>query len=167
MKKLLLLPAALLALYSGPVLAAHGKAGLWNVSTTTDAAMNIPPEAAAQMKAMGIKMPTAHTIATQICMTQAQVESDKPPEIGRNQTGCTTRLLSQTAAAMKAEMVCDGAAMKGTGQIEVSYNGTEHYAGSYDFKGTMDGHPANMRSRFSGDWVKADCGTVKPFQSPH
>ena len=165
-KKILLLSAALLPLAPGLALAAHGKAGLWNVSTTTDMAMAMPPEAAAQMKAMGIKMPNAHTITTQICMTQAEVDADKPPQMGRDQSGCTTRLLSQSAGAMKAEMVCSGPTMKGNGQIEVAYTGAEHYAGSYNFKGTMEGQPANMSSRFSGDWVKADCGAVKPFSPP-
>ena len=31
--------------------------------------------------------------------------------------------------------------MKGTGQMQISYSGAEHYAGSYSFKGNMNGQP--------------------------
>ena len=63
---------------------------------------------------------------------------------------------------MSADTVCSGR-MQGTGHMQVSYSGAEHYEGSYSFKGSMEGHPNQMSSTFKGDWVKADCGSVKPF----
>jgi hypothetical protein len=126
--------------------------------------VQIPPEAMARMKAMGMNMPMGQTFTSQICMTQAEVDADAPPPVSRKESGCTTKVTSQTASAMAAQMVCDGD-MKGTGQMQISYNGAEHYAGSYSFKGSMNGHPADMRSNFKGDWVKADCGAVKPYMA--
>jgi len=156
------LSIAALSLMPGAALAAHGKAGLWNVSTTMNMSnVAIPPEAMAQMKKMGVKMPTARSFVSQTCMTQAEVDSDKPPPM-RNDNGCTTRVVNQTASSMTAQMVCTGE-MKGTGRMQISYSGKEHYSGSYDFKGNMNGQPMDMSSSFKGDWVKADCGTVKPY----
>jgi hypothetical protein len=155
--------AAALILAPTAALAGHGKAGLWNTVTTTNMAMAMPPEMMAQMKAMGAKAPTANTIKGQMCMSQAEVDSNQPPHIDQGGTGCTTKLISQTASSMKAEMTCNGR-MKGKGHMQVTYNGAEHYKGSYDFKGTVEGNPTNMSTTFQGDWVKADCGNVRPYR---
>jgi hypothetical protein len=156
------LSAAALLLAPGTAFAAHGKAGLWNVSTTMSMAnVQIPPEAMARMKAMGMQMPMGRTITSQICMTQADVDTDAPPPMAKD-SGCSTRITSRKASSMAAQMVCNGE-MKGTGQMRISYSGAEHYAGSYSFKGSMNGRPADMNSSFKGDWVKADCGAVKPY----
>jgi hypothetical protein len=157
------LSAVALLLAPGTAFAAHGKAGLWNVSTTMSMAnVQIPPEAMARMKAMGMQMPMGQTFTSQICMTQADVDADAPPPMSRNESGCASKVTSQTASSMTAEMICNGD-MKGTGQMQIRYSGAEHYAGSYSFKGSMNGRPADMSSSFKGNWVKADCGTVKPY----
>ncbi len=157
------LSMAALLLTPGAALARHGKAGLWNVSTTMNMGkMQMPPEAMAKMKEMGMKMPSAQTFASQICMTQADVDSDKLPPMSRNDAGCTNHIASQTGTAMTSEMICNGE-MKGTGHMQISYSSVEHYLGSYSFKGTTNGTPMDMSSSFKGDWVKADCGAVKPF----
>lgn len=147
----------------GAAWAGHGKAGLWNISSTTNMAMTLPPEVQAQMKQMGMTAPTSHTVTSQMCMSQADVDSDEPPQIDRQATGCVTKILSATPAAMKAEMTCNGK-MKGTGQIQVAYQGNEHYTGSYSFKGAVEGNPTSTTTSFKGDWIKADCGAVKPYK---
>lgn len=158
------LPAVALILAPTVALAGHGKAGLWNITTSIGGMPNVqlPPEAMARMKEMGMKMPSMQSIASQICMTQAEVDSDKLPPVAKNDMGCTSRLTSQTANSMSAETVCNGE-MKGTGRMQISYTGAEHYSGSYNFKGIIHDHPMETSSTFKGDWVKADCGAVKPF----
>jgi len=168
MKKLVLLGCAAVLLSSGAALAGHGKAGLWNVTTSMTMA-NMPqmtPEMMAMMKQRGMKMPgMGEPITSQVCMSQAEVDSNMPPRTGGRDEDCTNHIVSQTASSISADMVCHGSA-NGTGHLHVSYNGAEHYTGSYNFKGTAEGHPADMTSNFKGDWVKADCGAVKPF-NPH
>jgi hypothetical protein len=127
-------------------------------------AMQMPAEAMAQMKKMGMTMPSARTFASQICMSQAEVDSDKLPPMGKSDTGCTSHIVNQTGSSMTAQTVCNGD-MKGTGQMQISYNGAEHYTGSYSFKGNMSGQPMDTSSSFKGDWVKADCGAVKPYSA--
>lgn len=145
----------------GPALAGQGKAGLWNVTSTTSMAMTMPPEVAAQMKGMNMAMPT-RTHTSQMCMSQAEVDSGAPPHIDQQATGCVTKVTSASAAGMTAVMTCTGR-LKGTGQVKVSYSGAEHYTGSYSFKGTAEGAPTTMNTTFKGDWVKADCGAIKPY----
>lgn len=145
---------------SDPALAKHGKAGLWNVTSTTE--MAFPPEAVAAMKRAGMAMPGTKPVTAQMCMSQAEVDSARPPHLDRTATGCDTKIVKETAAAMTATMICKGN-MRGTGTIQVTYKGETQYAGSYSFKGTSGGRPVDMTTRFRGNWVKADCGNVKPY----
>jgi len=145
-------------LIAAPALAKHGKVGLWNVTSSTEVVL--PAKLKSQMKQAGMAaMPGAKPITVQMCMSREEVESDTPPHLDRGATGCDTRLVSQTPAAMKANIICKGQ-MKGTGSIEVAYTGAEHYTGSYSFTGT----PMSMKTSFKGDWVKADCGNIKPYK---
>lgn len=144
--------------------ATHGKVGLWNISTTMDMAMpQMPPEAMAMMKARGMKMPGmgGQPIVSQICMTQDEVNADTPPAMHNREENCTTKMLSQTATSMSSELTCHGR-MEGVGRAQMSWRGNEHFEGTYSFKGSMDGRPHQMTTRYSGDFVKADCGSVKP-----
>jgi len=156
--------AAVIVLAPAAALAAHGKAGLWNISSTMEMAdmPQMPPEAMAMMKSRGMKMPgmAGQPITTQICMTQEQVNGDKPP-MNHREENCTTKLLNQTGTSMESEVTCHGR-MEGVGHAQMSWRGNEHYEGTYSFKGTMEGHPQQISTRYTGDFVKADCGSVKP-----
>jgi hypothetical protein len=66
---------------------------------------------------------------------------------------------------MEAEISCHGH-MNGTGHVKVSWRGMEHYEGTYNFKGVMDGRPQEMSTHYSGDFVKSDCGSVRPYMAP-
>ena len=162
--------ATVLVLAPAAALAAHGKPGLWNISSTMQMANmpQMPPEAMAMMKARGMKMPGmgGGPTVTQICMTQDQVNADKPPAMSRHEENCTTKVLSQTATSVAAETTCHGR-MDGVGHSQISWRGNDHYEGSYSFKGMAEGHPQDMSTHFTGDFVKADCGSVKPTAMSH
>lgn len=159
-KCLLRFAAAFAVMLPGAALAAHGKAGLWTVSSTTEMNMAMPPEVAARMREM--KMPS-NTHTSQMCMSQEEVNSDRPPHIDEASTGCATSLVSSTASAMTAAMTCNGR-LKGTGKMQISYSGAEHYRGSYSFTGQVEGNPTRMTTHFKGDWVGANCGDIKPYR---
>jgi hypothetical protein len=146
--------------------AAHGRAGLWNISTTMQMPNmpQMPPEALAMMKARGMSMPGmgGAPVVSQICMTQEEVNADKPPQMKNNEMNCTTKVLNQTSSSVTAETTCHGR-MEGVGRSQVSWRGNDHYEGTYSFKGSMEGRPQEMTSHFAGDFVKADCGSVKPY----
>ena len=73
----------------------------------------------------------------------------------RDGENCTTKLLGQTATSMKSEVTCHGR-MEGVGHAEMSWRGNEHYEGTYSFKGSMEGHPQDISTQYTGDFVKAD-----------
>ena len=156
----LCLGALALVLCATPVLAKQGKVGLWNVTSTTE--MALPPDTMAAMKKAGVTMPAAKPITVQMCMSQAEVDSDNPPHLDRAATGCDTRVVKRTASAMTASMVCKGN-MRGTGTIQIAYEGDERYSGSYSFKGSTGGQATDITTRFRGQWVRTDCGKVKPY----
>ena len=131
--------------------AGHGKAGLWNITATTDMAMT------------GMKMPGAQSHISQMCMSQEEVDTDAPPHIDQMATGCTTHVTSATSSSMTAKMVCSGN-LKGDGHMQIVYRSAEHYAGTYSFKGAVEGNPSTMTTSFKGDWVKADCGDVRAYK---
>jgi hypothetical protein len=83
----------------------------------------------------------------------------------QSQISCKPRILKQSANSVETEIVCRGT-MEGTGRAQVSWRGDNHYDGSYNFKGSMRGQPHQMSTQYTGDWVKADCGAVKPFKLP-
>jgi hypothetical protein len=164
-KRILTASLALLLVAPGAALAGHGKAGLWTITTSMNMAEmpQMPPEVAAMMKQRGMKMPgMGEPITSQICMTQEEVDSDVPPRFSNRAEDCQTHVISKTATSMSADMVCSGR-MQGTGHLQISYSSAEHYQGSYSFRGNMEGQPNAMSSSFKGDWVKADCGSIKPF----
>jgi hypothetical protein len=163
MSKKWLSTVALVLVLPGAAFAAHGKAGLWNISTTMSMAMpQMPPEALAQMKAMGMSMPSGRTFTSQICMTEADVNADKPPSMGNDNMNCKWTNMHVTGSGMTGDLICSGQ-MTGKGSMQVSYTGNTHYSGQYSFTGSVEGHQQNMKSSFTGDWVKADCGAVKPM----
>jgi len=161
------------ALILAPIAAfgAHGKAGLWTITSSTKLAnmpqmQNLPPEAMAMMKARGMQMPgMGQPMVSQICMTQDEVNADHPPAMREAGQSCTTKVLSQTANSVNTEITCHGR-VEGTGRAQVSWRGTDHYEGTYNFKGTMEGQVQEISTSYSGDFVKADCGNVKPFGPP-
>ena len=156
------------ALILAPVaaMAAHGKAGLWTVTSTMEMPNMpkmpaMPPEAMAMMKARGMPMP-GQPFTTQMCMTQEQVNADKPPAVSNDDVSCDNKIISQSASAMHSQMTCHGR-VNGVGDMQISWRGTDHYEGTYSFKGTAEGRPQEMMTHYSGEFVKADCGSVKPY----
>ncbi|HEY4124501.1 MAG TPA: DUF3617 domain-containing protein [Rhizomicrobium sp.] len=151
-------------LVSGAV-ASHGKAGLWNATTTMEMEgmpqmpdmSQMPPEVQARMKAMNIQ-PSGKGIKSQYCMTQAQVDQDRPPVNNKN---CKVTGYKVVGHTYTGDMVCTGD-FEGTGHVEATYDSSEHYKGSTTMKGTGHGHPVNMHLTFEGQWVSANCGAVKP-----
>jgi len=151
MKSTAAICAATLLVLGGPALAAHGKAGLWRMTSTTDMAMK------------GMAMPGAQSHTSLMCMSQEEVDADTPPHIDQTATGCETHVTSMTPSALNADLVCKGS-LKGDGHMQIVYRGAEHYAGTYSFKGAVEGNQSTMTTSFKGDWLKADCGDIKPYK---
>ncbi len=156
--------AALAAVLAWPVVAfaAHGKPGLWKITVTMEGAgQNMPHISAsdrAQMKAMGVEMPNDHTISTQHCMTEAEVNGNGLSALRQPAgSGCTLTNKTANGGTFSADMVCTGT-MKGQGHVMISYDGAEHYTGKTSFTGTTQGQTTQMTTLLDGHWVSPDCG---------
>lgn len=160
--------ATILVLVPAMAYAAHGKAGLWTVTSTMDLPNMppVPPNVQAMMKARHVAIPNSgQPFVTQMCMTEEEVNADKPPPINNGNEHCDTKVLNQSPAIMEAEITCHGR-VDGVGHVKVNWSSNEHYEGMYNFKGAMQGHPQDMITHFSGDFVKSDCGSVRPAMPP-
>jgi hypothetical protein len=146
----------------GPAPVPHGKVGLWNFTTTIhDVNAEIPPAAKASLAMMGMAVPDSQTHDGHICMSDADVKQGALPPINPPDGGCTSKLTKNDAKAVTAVMTCTGS-MKGTGQLSIAYADEQHYAGTYNFKGTAEGKPLTLASDFKATWAKADCAAVTP-----
>jgi hypothetical protein len=144
-----------------PALASHGKAGLWETTTTNENAtqMALPPEALAQMNARGMKLPESRAFTSRYCMTAEEVAADAPPPMRGNACKLTgTKIVGQT---FSADVTCTGT-VQGTSHFSISYDSAEHYSGESEFTGSEGGQPFHSKTRIEGRWISPDCGDVKP-----
>lgn len=138
MKRLGLLAAvAAVSLLASPALASHGKAGLWQATTTMT--MNMP----------GMNVPKQTHSAT-FCMTAQQVNSDAPPP--SENPSCKMTNMHTNGRTVTADMVCHGD-MEGTGHFSTTYDSDTHYNASFSM--AMNG--MTMNSAIEGQWLKSDC----------
>ena len=149
--------AGALLMAPGAALASHGKAGLWQITTSMSGmeAM-IPPQARAQMKKSGMSMPDFSHITSQHCMTPQEVAVDTPPPMPKN---CHLDNLQHSGGHFSADLSCSGR-MNSTGHVDMAYSDAEHYAGSAIMHVTMSGQATTLTNHFEGHWLKADCGSV-------
>jgi hypothetical protein len=136
------------------------KPGLWDMSMNIGMpnAPQIPPEAMAQMRALGMAIPgLGAPITTQICLTPAEAARDEPPP----PRGCRHQNVRRAGATISGDLVCQGE-MTGTGTFEATIGGEEQFRTKFNFKGTRGGQPAEFTADMQGQWRGADCGNVRP-----
>jgi hypothetical protein len=163
MKKVVLLCGVALAcaFVTGEALAV-GKAGLWNSAMTMQLANapQIPPEALAQMRALGIAIPgMGAPIRTQFCMTAAQAASTEPPP---PQNGCSHQNIQQNGNTFSGELVCTGE-MNGTGTFSFTPVSENEMRNKITFKGTSNGQPSDFSADIVLNYVGAECGSVRSY----
>jgi len=163
--------------------AAHQKPGLWEITSTMTIlkggpqmpagaqAQQLPPEALARMKQMGIQIqqgggPMSHTVSFQRCLTPEQAAKDEHPTF-TNDNKCQLQNAHYTGSSFTGDMVCNTPDMQGKGTIKASFPSSEAYSGTWHFAGkSARSGEMEMNNEFAGKWLGADCGTVKPFGPP-
>jgi hypothetical protein len=164
MNKSICLCGAALILAAGTASAfAAMKPGLWDYSTTMNMANapQIPPEALAQMRALGMQIPgMGAPIKSQVCLTPAQAARNVPPS-GRD--GCTNRNITMNGSTVSGDVVCDTPDMKATGHFDATFVSDGEMRTKMTMKGTQGGRPVDLAMDTQGLWRATDCGSVKPF----
>lgn len=143
------------------------KPGLWEMTMKSDAMKNmpqIPPAQMEQMRKLGVDIPQMQDggIVTKVCVTPKMAESDRMPGLGDNNMGCEIQNQKNSGNSYSADVMCDGANMKGKGKVKGSFTGSQAFTSTYDFKGTVAGRPVDQRHETSGKWMSSDCGNIKP-----
>ena len=148
--------------------ASQMKPGLWEMTMKSDAMKNmpkIPPEQMEQMRKMGVNVPQMQDggMVTKVCITREMADSNQAPGMERNDMGCQTKNLRHSGNSYSADIVCNGADMKGEGKARGTFASDTSFTSAYEFKGTMHGQPVSQKQESSGKWLGADCGGVQPM----
>lgn len=156
-----------LSLFSLSAAADGMRPGLWEILMKSDAAREMPdisPAQLEQMRKMGIEMPTKRDggIVQRACMTKEMAARREPPGTPR-ESDCKLKSQDHSGNTYRAEIVCDGPNLKGTGIMKGTYAGDTSYSSQYDFSGTSRGKPVSQHHETQGKWLSADCGNVRPM----
>ena len=155
--------AALTLAVCPAAMAGHGKVGTWEVTMKMGGdgmpAMpdmsKMPPEAQARMKAHGVTMNGGGGMTSRFCMTQEQVNGDKPPMTHRD--NCKTENVKTSGNTFSADVICTGQ-MKSKGHMEFTFSSPEHYSGHMTNTVTMEGgQQMNHDMTMDAHWVSATC----------
>lgn len=155
----------LLAAFAMP-LAAHaatpyGRAGLWVVTSTAQMAP-IPrtqPEALSLLRGLSS---SGAPVAGNLCVTDDDIGEERAPRLYDRSQDCRISVTAKTPSAMTVESVCYGT-LEGKGRMQIAWQGSDHFSGSYSFRGKVYGRRAQIASSFRGDFAGVNCGGVKPF----
>jgi len=141
--------------------AGHGKPGLWQITTKMDMGgmPQLTSAQAAQMKAMGIHIPTNNTFTVTHCMTPQEAAMIKPPPMGRpgHEPECKMQNMKTEGSSVSADMVCDSKDVKGGGHFALAYDSPEHYTGRMTMNMDTRGHHVASTTSFEAKWLSADC----------
>lgn len=150
----------------GQISAPPVKMGLWKTTQHISiAGFQIPPEAAARLKAMGRTLPGAapHTIVTESCATPENWKK-MFRDMQHRDNDCVVSNQHQTATGFSADMVCKSSASSSTGHIDVQITGREKMQGKVHMKATSETQPRPivMDMNFESDYQGSDCHGISP-----
>lgn len=147
------------------------RAGLWQITTTSDLLRLVPHIPADQMQSIkdlaseyGFEVPPIENGAaiSKTCITQEMANQKSPPIFGQNPLGCTTKNSTRNGNNYKMDFVCDSPDLQGTGTAEGAINSAESFVGKTKFSGNAQGNALNEQAEVTGKWISASCGEVKP-----
>lgn len=143
------------------------KMGLWQTTTiSTISGIQIPPDVAARMQAMGRPLPIGQpsTIVTQSCATPEKWK-DMFRHLHR-QGNCQFSNEHQTSSSLTADLACkspDGR-YGSSGHIDVSFVSEEKIHGKTHVEAIMESQPQPIviNMSFDSTYQGADCQGVSP-----
>ena len=148
------------------------RAGLWQITTSSDLLLLVPHIPADQMQGIidiateyGLEMPQIENGAaiTQTCMTQQMVDEQTLPNFYNAQLGCSSKNATRNGNNYKTDFVCNSEDLKGNGIAQGTFTSSQTFTGITNFTGTADGNPVNEQADINGKWLNASCGAVKPL----
>jgi hypothetical protein len=141
------------------------KMGLWqNTVTNTMTGLQIPPEIAARMQAMGRPVPGSapRTTTTQSCLTPDKWQkSISDMQQGKN---CQFTNVKQSATAMSGDMACTTPEGSSKGHLDATFANQEKMNGKMHMEITTarQTQPIVMDVTFESVYQGADCKGISP-----
>jgi hypothetical protein len=142
--------------------------GLWEMQMTVSmAGIQIPPEAIAKMKAMGMNPPgQASTQTRQMCVTEQTLA--KFGDMSNANDKCRQENAQKSARGMSFDIVCTSPQNNGRGHVDIVFDDRTHAHGSFHMSGTHatssgQSIPVDLDGTQTGRWLSNDCGAVKPM----
>jgi hypothetical protein len=141
------------------------KMGLWqNTSTSTMTGLQIPPDVAAKMQAMGRPVPGAAptTTVTQSCLTPEKWQRSFANS--QQNKDCQFTNLHQSATGMSGDMACTTSGGASKGHMEATFASQEKVNGKVHFEivSARQPQPIVMDMTFEGVYQGADCKGISP-----
>ena len=157
-------PVAMVAQSAPPV-----TVGLWqSTSTVTMSGMQIPPEVAARMQAMGRQLPGAQprTTVMQSCLTAEKWQRMFSDMQQQRDQQCTMSNQQTSSSGMSADIACKSADGRNssTGHFEVIFVSQEKATGKAHVETTMASQPKpiDMNITFESVFQGSDCKGISP-----
>lgn len=150
----------------------HMRAGLWEITTTSDLLLLVPHIPSAQMKNIqdlakeyGLDMPKIENGAaiSQVCITPEMANQQTMPNFYQEQAGCSSNKATREGNDYQVTFSCDSADLTGNGLAKAHLTSAESLIGQTTFTGKAQGTPVNEKADITGKWLDASCGSVKPM----
>jgi hypothetical protein len=157
------------------------KPGLWEVTSTMDTKGTPPmsakqkaemekemakmsPEMKAKMEAAvkSSRANLAKPIVRKSCVTKEDLSKPLPFAGGRDDGTCTRTIIKSTSSTQEVHLDCTNKTQKSSGTVRIVATNPETWTGTMEGAVSDTGGAMNLKSTFSGKWLGADCGSVKP-----
>lgn len=148
------------------------RAGLWEITTTSDLLKLAPYISQDQMQSIkdlakdyGLDVPQIENGAaiSQVCITQEMVNQKILPNFYQAQLGCTSKNATRSGNIYKVDFVCTSPSLKGNGTATGTITASEAFIGQTNFNGEAQGNPVNEKADINGKWINISCGAIKPL----
>ena len=153
-----------IALLAAPVgaLAAHEKAGLWEITITIGGnnmhmpdLSKLPPDVQARIRAAGVGM-GGNSITARRCLSAQDIVTNKLPSLGSHGKDCSVSNVSETGSHVSADLTCS-AHFVGSGHVQADWDSDEHYTAEVDITANANGQPVSSSEKIEGRFLSAQC----------
>jgi len=126
----------------------------------------MPPAQRKQMEAMmgqsGMGIGAGGTITAKVCITPEMAARSELPS--QTEGDCTTTVVSRSGNTLKSRLVCKNPPTTGEGTY--TFNGDKAFTTKMVMQTVRNGKTETTTLDGQGQWLAANCGSVKPIQPP-
>jgi hypothetical protein len=126
----------------------------------------MPPAQRKQMEAMlgqqGVGLGSSGAMSVKVCITPEMASRQQMPT--QTEGDCTSKVDARTGNTMKISFSCTNPVSSGQGVY--TFDGDKAYTMKMAIQSQENGQPRNITMDAKGQWLSADCGSVKPIALP-